>query len=194
MVFRESTYSVLLVSVSAKFNEAMMPLLPVNEFWPVTVAKSVSEAGRRLLEADFDLVVINAPLPDDFGMQLAMDTCASSEAGVLLLVKSEVYDEVYFKVVTCGVVTLSKPTNERMIAQNLRVLCATRERLRRVEEKQVSVEEKIEEIRLMNRAKWLLIERLRMSEEAAHNYIIRQSMDMRISKREAAENVIRTYQ
>ncbi|MCD8358865.1 MAG: ANTAR domain-containing protein [Oscillospiraceae bacterium] len=194
MVFRESTYSVLLVSASAKFNEAMMPLLPVNEFWPVTVVKSVSEAGRRLLEADFDLVVINAPLPDDFGMQLAMDTCASSEAGVLLLVKSEVYDEVYFKVVTCGVVTLSKPTNERMIAQNLRVLCATRERLRRVEEKQVSVEEKIEEIRLMNRAKWLLIERLRMSEEAAHNYIIRQSMDMRISKREAAENVIRTYQ
>ena len=68
-----------------------------------------------------------------------------------------------------------------------------RERLRRQEEKQVSVEEKITEIRLVNRAKWLLIERLGMRETDAHRYIEKQAMDQRVSRRKIAESVIQTY-
>lgn len=89
--------------------------------------------------------------------------------------------------------TLSKPTTLQMVSQSLRVLCATRERLRKVEERQATVEEKIEEIRLVNRAKWLLIECLSMSEAEAHRYIEKQSMDLRISKREVAQKIIETY-
>ena len=113
---------------------------------------------------------------------------------VLLLVKSEQYNDVYAKVVGYGVITLSKPTNRQMVAQNLRILCATRERMRQMQAKQATVEEKIKEIRLVNRAKWLLIECLSMTEPEAHRYIEKQAMDLRISKREAAENIIRTYQ
>lgn len=194
MVFQERTYRVLLVSASEKFNTTIMPLLPATDYWPVTTVKSVGEARRRLLEEPCDIVLINAPLPDDFGMRLAMDICGSSGAGVLLLVKNELYDEIYSKVVSYGVMTLSKPTNLQMISQSLRVLCATRERLRQLEAKQVSVEEKIEEIRLVNRAKWLLIECLSMTEADAHRYIEKQAMDLRVSKRTVAENIIKTYQ
>ena len=194
MVFQERTYSVLLVSASEKFNTTIMPLLPTTDYWPVNTAKSVGEAQRRLLEESYDIVLINAPLPDDFGMQLAIDTCSNSGAGVLLLVKNEHFSEIDAKVVTYGVITLSKPTSLQMIAQSLRVLCATRERLRQMEAKQVTVEEKIEEIRLVNRAKWMLIECLSMAEADAHRYIEKQAMDLRISKREVAENIIKTYQ
>ena len=55
------------------------------------------------------------------------------------------------------------------------------------------MEEKIAEIRLVNHAKWLLIECLSMTEADAQHYIEKQSMDQRISKRQAAEAVIRTY-
>ena len=54
-------------------------------------------------------------------------------------------------------------------------------------------EEKIDEIRLVNRAKWLLIECLSMTEADAHRYIEKQAMDLRLSKREVAENIIKTY-
>ena len=193
MVFQERTYSVLLVSASEKFKTTILPLLPTTDYWPVSWVKSVGEAQRRLLEDAYDIVIINTPLTDDFGMKLAVDICGSSSAGVLLLVKNDLFDEIEAKVVHYGVVTLSKPTSLVMIAQSLRVLCATRERLRQMEEKQVTVEEKIEEIRLVNRAKWLLIECLSMTEADAHRYIEKQAMDLRISKREVAENVIRTY-
>ena len=193
MVFQERTYSVLLVSASDKFNTTTMSLLPMTDYWPVTTVKSIAEAKRLLLDHPYDIILINAPLPDDFGMRLAIDACNESGAGVLLFVKSEHYNDIYAKVVGYGVMTLSKPTSLQMVAQSLRVLCATRERLRKVEERQATVEEKIEEIRVVNRAKWLLIECLSMTEAQAHRYIEKQSMDLRISKREVAENIIETY-
>ena len=193
MVFQERTYSVLIVTASDSFTNSVMPLLPVTDYWPVTTVRSVSEARRRIVETDFDIVLINAPLPDDFGMRLAIDICTNSGAGVLLMVKNDLFNDIYAKVVSYGVITLSKPTNLQMVAQNLRILCATRERMRQMQARQATVEEKIEEIRLVNRAKWLLIECLNMTEPEAHRYIEKQSMDLRISKREVAENIIKTY-
>ena len=183
----------LIVSASDSFTNSVMPLLPMTDYWPVSTVGSVGQARRRLADTEFDIVLINTPLPDDFGMQLAIDICSTSGAGVLLLVKNDHYNDVYAKVVGYGVIALSKPTSRQMVAQNLRILCATRERMRRMQEKQATVEEKIKEIRLVNRAKWLLIECLRMTEAEAHRYIEKQAMDLRISKREAAENIIKTY-
>lgn len=193
MIFQEKTYSVLLVSSFDKFNTATIDLLPMTDYWPVVTVKSIAEAKRRLLEQSFDIVLINAPLPDDFGTRFAIDVCRSSEAGVLILVKNELYNDIYAKVVEFGVMTLSKPTSVSIISQTLRILCATRERMRQVAAKQATVEEKMEEIRLVNRAKWQLIQCLSMTEEEAHRYIEKQSMDLRISKRQVAENIIRTY-
>ena len=115
-------------------------------------------------------------------------------AGVLLLVKSDRYTETSAKMLSYGVMTLPKPTSSQMLTQTLGVLCATRERLRQMEEKQLSVEQKMEEIRLVNRAKWLLIETLGMSEAESHRYIEKQAMDLRISKAQVARNIIHTYQ
>ena len=52
----------------------------------------------------------------------------------------------------------------------------------------------MEEIRLVNRAKWLLIDELKMSEPDTHRYIEKQAMDLCVSKREVAEEIIKTYE
>ena len=189
----ERRYSVLAVSSSHSFNDSIRGLLPESRYFPVTVLKDAASARRALLEYGSDLVIINAPLPDEPGIRLAMDVCERSSAGVLLMVKAEHYPDIEAAAAPRGILTLSKPTGMQMVAQNLRILCATRERMRRMEAKQATVEERIEEIRLINRAKWLLIECLGMTEPEAHRYIEKQSMDQRISKREVAESVIKTY-
>ena len=147
-----------------------------------------------MVDSAFDLILVNAPLPDDMGIDFAMEACAGSDAGVLLLIKSELYEETYYKVLPSGTITLSKPTSTQTVSQSLRVLCAIRERMRLMRQHQATVEEKIEELRLVNRAKWLLIECLNMTEPDAHRYITRQAMEQRTGKREIAESIIRTYQ
>ena len=191
MVFLDRTYSVLLESAAEKFNESLMPLLPGSMYYPVFVVKSVSAAKRRLLEQDYDLVLVNDPLPDDPGLRLAMDACTGSPAGVLLLVRRELYDEVCDQVSEWGVAVLPKPTNTQAVTQALQILRATRERMRRMEEKQVTVEEKIREMRLVNQAKWQLIAQNQMTEAEAHRYIEKQAMDTRQSKREVALEILK---
>lgn len=193
MDFAELCYSVLLVSSSAKFNSSLVDLLSEDRFRPIIVASDVSSARRRLLEEEFDIVIINAPLPDDFGTRLALDVCRNGGAGVLLIVKAEHYPDISARVSPSGVLVLSKPTTAQMIIQSVDLLCGTRERLRRMEQKAASIEEKMEEIRIVNRAKWLLIEQLKMTESEAHRYIEKQAMDRCVTRREVAEKILSTY-
>ena len=193
MALTEHSYSVLVVSASDKFNSSLRALLPENRYSPVVLSADVSGARRLLLEDRFDLVIINSPLPDDFGTRLALDVCDSSGTGVLLLVKAEHYPDVNARVSPYGVLALSKPTSAAMVSQSLLLLCGTRERLRRMEQKAASIEEKMEEIRLVNRAKWLLIEQLKMTEQDAHRYIEKQAMDRCVTRRAIAEQILSTY-
>ncbi len=186
-------YRVLLVSSSEKITASLSALLPEGLFSPVTVKTDVSGARRFLAENTVDIVIISAPLPDDFGTRLALDVCADSTAGVLLLVKAEQFSDVSARVSPFGILTLSKPTAPQLFSQSLLLLCGTRERLRRMEQKTASLEEKMEEIRLVNRAKWLLIEQLKMTESEAHRYIEKQAMDRCVTRRAIAENILATY-
>lgn len=194
MVFRERVYSVLLVSAAEKFNSSLSSLLPETDFWPVRIVKNAGAARRELLERSYDLVLINTPLPDDFGTKLAIDAAEENSNETLLFVKNDLYNEIYDKVIDFGVLVLPKPLSGQMVSQSLRLMCASRERLRRMEKKAASIEEKMEEIRLVNRAKWLLIDKRGMTEEEAHRYIVKQAMDRCITRRELAEKLIQTEQ
>ena len=190
MLFRDRTYSVLIVSASEKFNKSIAQLLPMGEYWPVRQAASEGEARRLLLEASFDIVIINSPLPDGPGIKLSCDVCDSTGSSVMLFVRSDNYDDICCKVTESGVVCVSKPSHRSTLEQTLRVMCATRERLVKAEMKHATVEQRMEEIRVINSAKWKLIEG-GMSENEAHKYIERQAMDLRVTKKEIAEDILR---
>ena len=193
MSLKERIYSVLVVSAAEKLNTAFLSLLPESHFQPVRVVSSVSAAKRAWSERSYDYVVINSPLPDDAGTRFAIDTGDAKGTVVLLLVRAEVHDDVREKVVEHGVFTLAKPLSRPLLSLALDWMESARERLRGLEKKTLSVEEKMEEIRIVNRAKWLLISELNMDEPQAHRYIEKQAMDRCISRRQVAEEIIRTY-
>lgn len=154
------TYSVLVVAAAAKFHISLREMLPEDRYDPVCAAGSVSEARRALLERPFDIVVISTPLPDEFGTKLALHIIDKSSAGVLLLVKAEHYPDLAARLPPQGILLLQKPTTPPLLLQSMQLLCGTRERLRRMEEKTATIEERMAEIRLVNRAKWALIDRI----------------------------------
>lgn len=194
MVFQSDPYRVLLVSAGEKFNTSILALLPNTDFWPVTIAGNLSRARRLGVNAQHDLVIVNAPLPDGLGTEFAVEVSEETDAAVLLLIRHELYEETHAKLLPSGVMVLSKPTNTQMLTQQIRSLCAMRERLRAMRQHQATVEEKIEEIRIVNRAKWLLIAHEGLTEPEAHRHISKTAMDQHRSKREVAEEIIRTYE
>ena len=193
MSLRERVYSILIVSATDKFTSAFADLLPETRYSPLHTAASVNAAERILAEKTFDFVIINAPLPDDIGIRFAIDTSTSKQSAVLLLVKSDVHAGIHDKVAEYGVFTLSKPTSKPTMIHALNWMESARERLKQFEKKSLSIKEKMAEIRLVNKAKWILISELKMNEPDAHRYIEKQAMDRCITKQTIAEEIIKTY-
>ena len=192
MDLKQHVYSVLIVSGNQKFGEQLSAVLSGN-YQPVETCGSVNQAQRKLSERSYDIVLINTPLPDDFGVRFASDISATEGTVVLIFVKSEFYEQVREKVEKDGVFVLRKPSAPPILDQSFDWLRAMRERLRRMERKSLTLQEKMEEIKLINRAKMVLITHLNMTEEAAHRYIEKQAMDRCVSKRAIAQTILQTY-
>lgn len=193
MDFKERVYSVLTVSESGKFKTSLSPLLPENTFSPSIAVSDTASAKRAMLEREFDVVIIDGTHSDDRASKLAIDVCTEKSAVALLFVKRELYAEIYAKVADFGVLTLPLPSSPQMVVQALDWVRATRERMRRYEKTAQTVQQKMEEIRTVNRAKWLLIDVLKMTESDAHRYIEKQAMDRCVSRLEVAKGIINTY-
>ena len=190
MVFSQQCYSVLIVSNSEHFNQAMIGLLPASGYAPIRIVPSVSAARRAALERVYDLVIVNAPLPDDFGTAFSTAQSGNRKTVVLMLVRAALQEELHSQVVERGVFTLPKPTTQQALATALQWMTAARERLRRMEESDRTLEERMQEIRLLNRAKWLLMEQRGMNEAEAHRFLEKQAMDRCLSKCRIAEELL----
>ena len=190
MLYSDKTYSVLLVSASESFNRSFFPLLPVSRYYPVT---QVSDLRAARESTPSDLVIVNAPLPGGDSLSYCSSVADSSDSAVLLLVPQGQLDHTEDRMLPAGVMTLGKPLSSIMLSQSLRGLCAMHERLRSRQQALHTVENAVEEIKLINRAKWLLISCLNMTEDEAHRYIGKLAMQQQRPKRDIAEGIIRTY-
>ena len=191
MDLQEHVYSVLVVSAAEKLNAALLPLLPASGYEPITVVSDISSAKRAVLQRTYDLCIINAPLPDDMGVRFAVDVSAKGDTIALLLVREAFYAELTARLTPHGVFTLLKPTSPARMAVALHWMATAHERLRKAEKKTLTLQEKMEEIRLVNRAKWILIEQYGMDEPAAHRFIEKQAMDRCVTRRVIAQEILK---
>ncbi|TCL44496.1 ANTAR domain-containing response regulator [Harryflintia acetispora] len=186
--------SVLIVSAGGKAQSALVQLLRPSGYAVSASVQSGADARRLLLGGDFDLVLINTPLSDEFGHELAVGAATGTGAGVLLIVRGEQADEVSARVEDCGVFVIPKPVSRQMFYQSLKLVAATRRRMLGLKSENVRLRQKIEEIRLVDRAKCALIRYLGMTEPQAHRYIEKQAMDLRLTRREISERILKTYE
>ena len=193
MVSQNALQSVLIVSATVKPVEFIKEVLPKNDFYPVLTAASAGEAKRILLGTTFDIVVINSPLHDDSGIDLAVDIITNTGSGILILVKPELYEEISYKMEQYGILTLTKALNKQTLYQTIKLLSATSNKMRKLEESTAKLEKHLKEMKTINRAKGYLIEVMNMSEEEAHRYIEKTAMDECIKKIEVAEKIIERY-
>ena len=84
----------LIVSAGASSNEYISARLAELGYTRPTIIPSGAEARRRMLESDFELIVVNAPLPDEFGHELCSSAVEKTDAGVVLLAKAAAAEQL----------------------------------------------------------------------------------------------------
>lgn len=181
-------HSILIVSASGQFDAIVRKSL--KNVMTIDSRKSAATARRCVLERYYDLVIVNAPLPDESGEEYALDVAEKCNASVLIVTPQEVYEEVLEQVTDHGILAMSKPFPKGSMDKAIRFLLARQNRMHQLERKVAAVQEKMDELRLVSKAKLLLMEKNQMTEEEAHRFIGKQAMNSGVSRGQIAERIL----
>ena len=184
----------LIVSAGASSNEYIAARLAEMGYARPVILPSGAEARRRMPDADFDLIVVNSPLPDEFGHEVCINAVEKTDAGVVFLVKAAQADQLLGPLSDQGVLVLSKPFSTAFFMQVMHMAEAGNHRLQRARQENARLQEKIAQVRLVSRAKCCLIEHEHLTEAEAHRYIEKQAMDTRRDRTEVAQEVLDSYE
>lgn len=180
----------LIVSALRENMRALRSIVGSSLAGCVTEALSGAHARRLMGEQEFANVVIDTPLSDEPGGELALYAESHCRGGVILFAKREIAQELEKRSASRGVVIIPKPVERESLRVALRALEIMRAKLSQADEENRRLRARLADEKLVSRAKCLLIERDGMTEAEAHRYIEKKAMDSRSSKREVAEDVI----
>ncbi len=183
-------HSLLIVSASDKLESVVRNSLPPRPFMAADCKKSAASARRALLERYYDLVVIDVPLQGETGIELALDTAESGKTAVLMVTPAEMYEDVLEQVTDAGVLVVARPVPRGRIGKALRLLLAWLDKLALAEREKLKLQQRLEEQRLVGKAKVLLVQYQSMTEDEAHRYIGKRAMDTGASRKRIAERII----
>ena len=182
---------ILLAGGTEKGCALLQSLVPPGAFEQARVVSGGAEARRALMEGEWDVVVLNAPLGEESGIELAIELAHQTSSAVLMLVRAEAADAVAARLRDDGVLVIPKPVMKPLFDRALSFAMATRGRLRAMRAEQVRLEKKLAELRVISRAKCLLIERKGLTEDQAHRYLEKLAMDTRQTRMAVAQEVLR---
>ena len=188
------TVRALLVSSSEAQTQRISALLTRARVVPFDHAGSARQALEQFDAGGIDGVLIAEPIAGSSGRELALQLKKRHCMAVLLLAAPEHADAAAALLEQSGVLVLPNDAPESLIVQTIRLLTAVRIQLEQMQHKTEKLEAKVADIRIINRAKLLLVQHLQMTETEAHKYIEKQAMDTSMRRRTIAENIIRTYE
>lgn len=196
MQLKEHAYKILVISSNDRMAAALAKIIVSTNLSNPVVASSIPQAKRLVVERTFDFMIISSPVGHDNPIEFAIDTHEECGTGIIILTRDSEYEETYDKTHEYGILTLSKPTPTELFIQALRMLTSSKNKLELSKLKSPSnmtLKDKMEEIRITNEAKLLLMKYEKLSEGDAHKQILKTAMDYRLSKSEVAHQIIEKY-
>lgn len=194
MVTRYEQKEVFVISSNENFHRYVRENLPDRDYTVAGTAHSCTEARQKMIGRGYTVVLLSIPLSDECGTELASDIAENTSNAVVAVVKAEQEGEMREFLEPMGVFVLGRPFPHSSFHQVMYDAAAASARLRAAANENQRLQIKLIDLRIINRAKYVLIQYLGMTEEQAHKYIEQQAMNQRISKRTAAENILKTYE
>mgnify|MGYP000848838128 FL=1 len=186
---------ILIVSGSEKGRAKLQELLAMDPSSGETIfVRNGKQARLFLIERDCDLCVINAPLSDEFGTDLAVHIAGKGISQVLLIVRNELADEISEKVEKFGVFVIPRPVSPPFFWSAYKLITAAHNRMLTLQSENQQLQNRIEDMKRIDRAKCLLVQFLNITEPEAHRFIEKQAMDRRVTKKEIAGAILKKYE
>ena len=183
------TQSVLVVTKDSKL-AAMINALLVAPLFEAKITSDFNEARRLTSERVYNIIL--SDYSDGEGVDFATDI-SESLSTILLLTPQTLYEEISYRVEGYGIITVATPFDQFTFYSTIKTAIAVQYKVHILQSQTTKLKVKMEEIRLVNRAKMLLMQHLNMTESESHSYIEKEAMNRGLKKTAVAEEIIRNY-
>ena len=181
--------SVIVAEDEAIIRLDIVETLKESGFDVIGQAGDGAEAVRLALELKPQLVLMDIKMPGTDGLQAA-EILAQHKVPVVLLTAFSSPDLVE-RASEAGVYSyVVKPFNPSNLIPAIRIALSLHERMAAAESQVDEISEKLETRKLVDRAKGLLTEKMKLNEPEAFRWIQKASMDRRLSMKQVATTVI----
>ncbi|MCM1132662.1 MAG: ANTAR domain-containing protein [Ruminococcus flavefaciens] len=183
--------NVIVISSSASATDTLSAFLKESFNCNVTTAESAHHAREIISQCrSFELVLINSPLADEAGIELAEYASEITAASCVVLVKGENYEKISPRADRGDIILVAKPFSKQVLYQIIKAVSTALKRSYTLYQENVRLERKIDEIKLIDKAKFCLMQYRNMTEEEAHSYLEQYAMKNRKKKTVAASEII----
>ncbi|MBR4627887.1 MAG: ANTAR domain-containing protein [Ruminococcus sp.] len=182
---------ILVVSSNKSASEALVNFLRDSFRCTPKLAESAYQA-KTVFDADpsVELAVINSPLMDESGFELAEYIIENTTANCIFMIKDEQTEKVADRADKTGIIIVGKPFSRTLLYQLIKTLDIAVNRSLKLYEENQRLEAKIEEIQAIDKAKFMLMQYKGMTEDEAHAYLEQYAMNKRKKKSLAALAII----
>ena len=155
--------------------------------------RSLGEAVMRTDQRHIGAVFAFLPFTDGRSVDEAVNFAEKRTAPLCILVSAELYPDTVYRVKGRYAFVLSWPVQAGILVQTANILASSGAYVARISAERDRLQDKLTDMSVINRAKLLLVEKKRYTEEQAHHALEKAAMDRGISKRKAAEYVLRAF-
>lgn len=184
---------VLIVCSKPDLLKDLKTLMLHQGYLSIECSLSANEARRKMDFFDPELIMVNSPLQDELGIEFVLDIAELSDAGIVVLSKHDYIEEMQYKLEKVGALILPKPINKMTLIQTAKFAAQSRKSIRGLKHQKEDLEKKIQDRKLIEQAKWMLVEKMNMTEPQAHRYIQKRAMDTRQSQLAVAQEIILNF-
>ena len=188
-----STGGILIVCSKPELIKEIRTLMLQQGYSAAEYALSANEARRKLDFFEPELILINVPLQDELGIDFVLDIADKTDAGIIILTKHEHLEEMQYKLEKVGALILPKPINRTTLIQTAKFAAQSRKSIKGLKLQNNDLEKRMQDRKVVEKAKWILVEKMNMTEPQAHRYIQKRAMDSRTSQIKVAEEIILTF-
>lgn len=158
-------------------------------FEVVAEASDGEEAVKLALELEPDVVVMDIKMPKLDGISAA-EKITEKKIPVVLLTAFSQSDLVSRAVEAGALAYITKPFKPADLLPAIQIALARNDEIVALEQEILDLSERLETRKLMDRAKGLLMTKMKLSEPEAFRWIQKASMDRRLSMAQVAKAVI----
>ena len=175
-------------------------LISCDDVFKKIVRAAADAEGAECVDAErggelepFDIVIADADAAEHD--DIAFLSRALSLTSVIAAVSSDgdkkALDEMF---APSGLITVKRPISADLARLAIGLALTAGRSMFLLKKENAQLRTKLDDVKIMNRAKLCLVSRLNMSEAQAHKYILRRAMDSHTTARAVSEGILKTYE